>query len=71
MWYLFSLSFIFGAGIPFARLISGKDFAKVYLRLENENDHPTTNDKGMLSILLNSQSNFFVALLEGLLRGDN
>ena len=66
MWYLFSISFIFGAGIPFAKLTSKIDFAKVSLKF-GKNNLPPTDDQGMFSILLNSQANFFV---EGLMRGD-
>ena len=37
---------------------------------EGRDGNLPTHGQGMLSILLNSQANFFVALLEGLLRGD-
>ena len=37
---------------------------------ERRDGNPPTHGQGMLSILLNSQANSFVALSEGLLRGD-
>ena len=69
MWFLFSLSFIFGTGVYYASCFANKKIAEAVLILD-ENDNPPTHGQGMFSILHNSQANCFVALVEGLMRGD-
>lgn len=67
MWFLFSLSFIFGTGVYYATCFANEKIVEAVL---DENDNPPMHGQGMFSILHNSQANFFVALVEGLMRGD-
>ena len=67
MGFLFFLSFIFGTGVYYASCFANKKIAEAVLILD-ENDNPPM--QGMFSIVHNSWANFFVALVEGLMRGD-
>lgn len=62
----FHFSFIFGTDVQHASCAVSENSAEAVL-IVDENDNPPKDAQGMLSILLNSQSNFFV---EGLLIGD-